>query len=183
MGLIKRLLGKEEPRASAGAGGLLLFTNTSEVLRAERVLKEAGFEVRVMGPPPELRRGCDLVIEFPLVMQLAVQRVLEERKVPPVEAVPVPGPLLKPLELCKVKDFGRHLMVTAANMKVTVDKETLTIVNVSGGGCPDVPYLAGLLVGQSLTGAPDPRERGHTLCGYSLGIAFREVRRLLGVAA
>ncbi len=181
MGFIKRLLGKEA-RASAGAGGLLLFTNTSEVLRAERVLKEAGFKVQVMGPPPELRRGCDLIIEFPLVMQPAVERVLAHHRMPPLEVVPVSGPLLKPLELCKVKDFGRHLMVTAANMKITVDKETLTIVNVSGGGCPDVPYLARLLVGQSLTAAADPRERGHTLCGYSLGIAFREVRRLLGVA-
>lgn len=181
MGLLKRLLGKEEPRAPAAESGLLLFANTSEVLRAERVLKGAGFKVRMMGPPPELRRGCDLVIEFPVVMQPAIQRLLEEYRVPPLEAVPVSGPLLKPLELCKAKDFGRYLMVRAANMKITVDKETLVIVNVSGGGCPDVPYLAALLIGQSLTDSADPREVGHTLCGYSLGVAFREVRRLLGV--
>jgi hypothetical protein len=30
-------------------------------------------------------------------------------------------------------------------MKLTVDKETLTVVNISGEGCPDVPYLARIL--------------------------------------
>jgi hypothetical protein len=33
-------------------------------------------------------------------------------------------------------------MIRAANMKLTVDKDTMVIVNISGGGCPDVPYLA-----------------------------------------
>jgi hypothetical protein len=68
-------------------------------------------------------------------------------------------------------------MVRAANMKLTVDKETLTIVNISGGGCPDVPYLAKELVGKTLNEAPAPREIGHTLCGYALQLAFEEMGR------
>jgi hypothetical protein len=28
--------------------------------------QEQGWEIRVMGPPPEVREGCDLVVEFPL---------------------------------------------------------------------------------------------------------------------
>jgi len=63
-------------------------------------------------------------------------------------------------------------------MKITVSKESLEIVNVSGGGCPDVPYLAQEMVGKKLTEAPSPREIGHTLCGYALQLAFEEIRRI-----
>jgi hypothetical protein len=85
--------------------------------------------------------------------------------------------LLQPVDLFKIKDFGRHLMVHAANMKLTVDKESLTIANVSGGGCPDVPYLAEQMVGKNLNEAPSPREIGHTLCGYALQLAYEEMKR------
>ena len=68
-------------------------------------------------------------------------------------------------------------MVQAANMKLTVDKESLTIVNISGGGCPDVPYLAEQMVGKVLNQAPSPLEIGHTLCGYALHLAFEEMKR------
>jgi len=67
--------------------------------------------------------------------------------------------------------------VRAANMKLTVDKETSLIVNVSGGGCPDIPYLAQAMVGRKLEDAPQPREIGHTLCGYALQLAYEEIKR------
>ncbi|NVM21071.1 MAG: DUF3343 domain-containing protein [Desulfobacterales bacterium] len=157
--------------------GFLSFHNTSEVIRVESLLKENGWDVRVMGPPPELRTGCDLVIEFPLVEQLNILRLLEQNKITPLEAVPVDDPLLKPVELFKTKDFGQHLMVRAANMKLTIDKGTLAIVNISGGGCPDVPYLAESLVGKEIRQAPPPKELGHTLCGYALQLAYEELMR------
>jgi hypothetical protein len=69
-------------------------------------------------------------------------------------------------------------MVRAANMKITVDRRDRRIVNVSGGGCPDVPYLAEMLVGKTLEEAPAPRTLGRTLCGYALQLAFEEVCRL-----
>jgi hypothetical protein len=157
--------------------GFLVFHNTSEVIRAERILKKQGLNVRVMGPPPELRKGCDLVIEFPLVEQLNILRVLEEKKVPPIEMVPVDSPLLKPIDLFKTKDYGNYIMVRAANMKLTVEKNTLKIVNISGGGCPDVPYLAEELVGKTLREAPSPKEIGHTLCAYALHMAYEELKK------
>ena len=80
------------------------------------------------------------------------------------------------MDLFHIKDFGNHLMVRAANMKITVEKETQLIVNVSGGGCPDVPYLARKMVGKSLDDAPSPREIGHTLCGYALQLAYEEMK-------
>ena len=64
-------------------------------------------------------------------------------------------------------------------MKLTVDKTSGVIVNVSGGGCPDVPALAELLVGRALFDAPPPLSRGQTLCAYALELAFREAQRLL----
>ena len=165
------------PKEKSPNRGFLSFHNTSEVIKAESLLKEKGWGVRVMGPPPELRTGCDLVIEFPLIEQLNILRLLEENKIAPMEVVPVDDPLLQPVQLFRITDYGQYLMVRAANMKLTIDKETLMIVNTSGGGCPDVPYLGARLVGEDLRQAPPPREIGHTLCGYTLQLAYEEIKR------
>jgi hypothetical protein len=157
--------------------GFLAFANTSEVIKAESLIKGQGWKVRVMGPPPELRTGCDLVIECPLVEQLNILRLLEEKNLTPLAAVPVDDPLLKPVDLFRTTDYGQYLMVRAANMKLTIDKESLRIVNLSGGGCPDVPYLGAILVGENLREAPAPRDLGHTLCGYALQLAYEEIKR------
>jgi hypothetical protein len=157
--------------------GILVFENTSEVIRAENILKKNRWEIRVMGPPPEIRSGCDLVIDFPLIEELNILRKLEESHLKPIQVVPVSSPLLMPVDLFHIKDFGQYLMVRAANMKLTVDKETMVIVNISGGGCPDVPYLAQEIVGKPFDSAPSPKEIGHTLCGYALQLAFEEMKR------
>ncbi len=171
---------KKKPAAKydAWGRGLLVFENTSEVIRAEKALKTNGWDVKVMGPPPEIQKGCDLVIEFSLMEKLHVIRLLEQEHNPPLDVVPVSSPLLRPVDLFNIRDFGQFLMVRAANMKLVVDKSNLVIVNVSGGGCPDVPYLASRLVGKRLAEAPRPRDIGHTLCGYALELAFTEMERL-----
>ena len=175
--LFKRITPR--PRADRRADrGLLVFEHTSEVIRAEQALKASGYVVKVMGPPPEIQRGCDLVVEFPLMEELDILRSLKGVGIAPMEVVPVTGPLLAPVDLFQAKDFGDYLMVRAANMKLTVDKRTRVIVNVSGGGCPDVPYIAARLIGQTLDDAPAPRDIGHTLCGYALELAHEEMLRL-----
>lgn len=166
------------PQASVRADrGILVFEHTSEVIRAEQALKGAGYTVKVMGPPPEIQKGCDLVVEYPLIEGLDILRTLQQAGANPLEVVPVTGPLLAPVDLFQVKDFGQYLMVRAANMKITVDKADQTIVNISGGGCPDVPYIAAQLIGQRLDRAPAPREVGQTLCGYALQLAYEEMVR------
>ncbi|MCP4601564.1 MAG: DUF3343 domain-containing protein [Proteobacteria bacterium] len=175
-GLLKRK-SSQHMKSSNQDRGILVFSNTSEVIRAENTLKAKGWKIRVMGPPPEIRTGCDLVIEFPLIEQLKILRTLSDAGVTPGDIVPVNSPLLQPVNLFQNKDFGGYLMIRAANMKLTIDKETLTIVNISGGGCPDVPYLASEMVGRSLKEAPAPREIGHTLCGYALQLAYEETNR------
>jgi len=157
--------------------GILVFENTSEVIQAENLLKKGNWRIRVMGPPPEIRTGCDLVIEFPLMEELEIIRVLEAAGIKPLSMVPVTGPLLTPVNIFFTRDYGRFLMVRAANMKITVDKTSMTVVNISGGGCPDVPYLAKEMVGRHIMDAPSPRSIGHTLCGYALQLAYEEMLR------
>ena len=157
--------------------GILVFENTSEVIQAEKILKKARWPIRVMGPPPEIQTGCDLVVEFPLIEELNILRELGNADVLPLQVVPVTAPLLAPVSLFQTKDFGDYLMVRAANMKITIGKKDMKIVNISGGGCPDVPYLAQEMVGKTLAEAPRPRELGHTLCGYALELAYEELLR------
>ena len=177
MGFLNFLKKKRRAEEQRQDRGILVFENTSEVIRAENALKSAGWSVKVKGPPPEIRTGCDLVIEFPLIEELNVLRVLEAAGVEPLKVVPVQSALLEPVNLFHTKDFGEYLMIRAANMKLTVDKKTMTVVNVSGGGCPDVPFLAQEMVGKPLLDAPSPRAIGHTLCGYALQLAYEEMRR------
>ncbi len=155
--------------------GILVFRNTSEVIKAEKTLKAEGWKIKVMGPPPEIRSGCDLVIVFPLIEKLSIVRKLSEFDIEPAQVVPVNSALLEPVDLLHEKEYGQYLMVRAANMKITVDKNTNLIVNVSGGGCPDVPYLAGEMVDKYLDDAPLPRDIGYTLCAYALQIAYDRV--------
>ncbi len=169
---------KRKDSKSTSDRGILVFENTSEVIQAEKILKKTGWQIRVMGPPPEIQSGCDLVIEFPLIEELNILRELENSGNTPLSVVPVTAPLLEPVDLFHVKDFGDYLMVRAANMKITIEKKSLKIVNISGGGCPDVPYLAWQMVGKMLAESPRPRDLGHTLCGYALELAYEELRRI-----
>ncbi len=177
LGLFKKKAVTKAASDQKQGRAILVFENTSEVIRAENLLKKAGWETRVMGPPPEIRSGCDLVIEIPLIEELLMLRTLREAGITPLQTVPVSSPLLQPVDIFQIKDFGDYLMVRAANMKLTVDKKTQVIVNISGGGCPDVPYLAWQMVGKTLSQAPAPRDIGHTLCGYALQLAYEEMMR------
>jgi len=180
---LKRTGNKSEPSnlTDQADRGILVFENTSEVIQAEAALKQKEWDIRVMAPPPEVRRGCDLVIEIPLIEELQIVSVLEGEGIPPLQVVPVTSPLLQPVDIFQTKDFGAYLMVRAANMKLTVDKTNLMIVNISGGGCPDVPYLAAAMIGKTMESAPSPRDIGHTLCGYALQLAYEEVQRQCSV--
>ena len=166
------------PSRTSTEYGFLVFQHTGEVIRAERILREAGFAVEVKGPPPELRTGCDMIIVFDLMQEPLIRNALGAARLEPIQSVPMRDTLLEPVSLFHVQDYGDWFMVRAANMKITVERATGKIVNVSGGGCPDVPYLAALLTGQCIGEAEEPRVKGQTLCSYSLQRAFEEARRL-----
>ena len=178
--LNKFFIPKKEKKSEKSKLGLLLFENTSEVIKAEKILQKEGYKVKVVGPPPEVRKGCDLAIEVPIIEITGILNFLKTQGVEPLDFISFSeDEILKPVDLFQIKDFGDYLMVRAANMKITVDKKTLVIVNVSGGGCPDVPYLASILVGVNLNNTFSPKELAHTLCGYALHLAFQKAEELL----
>lgn len=180
MKFFKKLFQKQREQKNTNTDrGILIFENTSEVIKAENILKQHGFEIKVVGPPPQVRKGCDLAIEFPLVEMMGILKTLDEYKLEPIELLPLGDDVLKPVELFHFKDFDNFIMVRAANMKITVHKTTLKIVNISGGGCPDVPYLAAKMIGKNIYEAPEPRQIGHTLCGYALQLAYDKIKECL----
>ena len=165
---------KRKQKKAFEGGGLVLFMDVQDAMTAERVLKKAGYAVKLVAPPPSLRRGCDLALEINLVEQLGIERVLKENDAAYVSITPFKAGTLELLEIVKVTDFDRWIMVMAANMKLSFDKESGVIVNTSGGGCPDIPYLHAELIGKQLTEAPRPRDIGFTLCARMLDRALEE---------
>jgi hypothetical protein len=170
----------DSPQSEAVTRGLLIFSSTSDVMQAEQILKEESYDIKVVSPPAKYRTGCDLCVEFPLVEEPGITRILKQIGLAPIDMLPVSSNGLEPLRLCRTKDFGQYLMVRAANMKITIDRTTKTIVNISGGGCPDVPYLAYEMVGKLLTESPEPILLGSSLCAYSLNTAREEMLRIIG---
>ena len=121
---------------------------------------------------------ADIKFICDIVELVGIVRTLEEHYLSPLETIHLSEDALKPVEICKTKDFGNYLMVRAANMKLTFEKASQKIVNISGGGCSDVPYLAQEMIGKTLSEAPSPREIGYTLCAYSLAVAFEEAKKI-----
>ena len=166
---------KYNTREHPDGRGLLIYNRVNDVIQAEVLLNKADFDdIRVVAPPPQYRTGCDLCLEIPIIEQIVIIRVLEHNKLSPEDIIQVNQDSIRPTEICKKKDFGEYIMVRAANMKLTFEKSSQKIVNISGGGCSDVPYLANEMIEKTLSEAPSPREIGYTLCAYSLAIAFEE---------
>jgi hypothetical protein len=161
--------------------GLLVFAHPTTVIAVEEILRDEGYTIRVVSPPPAYRTGCDLSVEFPLEAEAAITELLRAVNLAPLDVVPITSEGMEPLQFVRKRWYGKYLMVRAANMKITVDTETKIIVNISGGGCPDVPFLATRMIGMRLDEAPDPGEVGFSLCAYSLNTAREEMIRELGV--
>ena len=165
---------KQNRKASFEGGGLVLLIDVQTAMRAERVLSEADYAVRLVAPPPKLRRGCDLALEVNLVEKPGIERLFTERDIEYVQIIPIKVDTSELLDIVKVTDFGDWVMVKAGNMKLTFARDDGIIVNTSGGGCPDIPHLHAELIGKKLTEAPRPREIGFTLCALMLNRAFEE---------
>jgi hypothetical protein len=165
---------KRKRKLKFEGGGLVLFQEVSEAIKGEKALKNAGYEVRLVAPPPQMRKGCDLAVEINLVEQPGIRRILGSKAVVFTEIAPLNTQTSSLLDIVKVTDFGRWLMVKAGNMKITFDKETEEIVNTSGGGCPDIPVMHITLLGKKLTEAPRPKDIGYTLCSLMLDKALEE---------
>lgn len=165
---------KWKQKTSFEGGGLVIFNDVQEAMKAEKVLKLAAYAVKLVAPPPELRKGCDLAVEVNLVERLGIERLLKEKDAEYVDITPLKLETSELLDIVKVVDFNDWIMVKAGNMKLTFDKNDGMIVNTSGGGCPDIPHLHAEMIGKRLTDAPCPRDVGFTLCALMLNRAFEE---------
>ena len=155
--------------------GLVLFDTVEDAIKAEKLVMKAGYECSLVAPPPSLRKGCDVAVEINLVEQPAIERTLQ-----PVafnEVVPLAG-TAKLLDIVQVCQYPEHIMVKAGNMKLTYETQTGVIVNTSGGGCPDIPYLHLEMMGKRLDEIPRPRDIGHTLCALMLDRAVEAAREI-----
>lgn len=152
----------------------MLFEDVPQAIHAEKTLQKAGYRAKLVAPPPALRQGCDLAVEINLVERTGIERLFNTRDLPFLEIAPLREKASELLDIVQVTDFGEAVMVKAGNMKLSFDKSTGVILNTSGGGCPDIPYLHTKLIDRKLTEAPRPRDIGFTLCALMADRAFEE---------
>ena len=127
---LKRLCsrGYEKPK------GILLYGTVQEVILVNKMLAGQGFQVRLVAPPPEVRVGCDLAVEFELIEQEAIETVLKKEGSTPQKIISTKEMLPDILKRSSIIEIDGYLMCKAGNMKVTIDKREHRIVNISGGG-------------------------------------------------
>lgn len=161
---------------------LIVFDYIYHAMRAKHVLSKSELNIREVAPPPDYRTGCDLAIELNSTDVDAAERILNENNVLVMDILFMPkGTKLVPVfltKLTKTVDYGDYTMVRVGNMKITYRKGEGTIVNISGGGCPDIPYLALNLYGTVIGKGPRPRELGKTICAYTLEHAYEKALEL-----
>ncbi len=154
---------------------VFLFEHFRDGMRAEDMLISAGFHTRSGSPPPDVRTGCDLSVSVPTSEAMAAEEILRVQGINVFDVIfKFTGdlPELQISKLVKRVDFGDYMMVRVGNMKLTYEKKTGTVVNVSGGGCPDIPLLAVKMVGKTLEDTVAPAQIGFTLCAYTLQKAY-----------
>ena len=107
---------KRRNKSAFEGGGLMLFMDVPEAMRAEKVLKGADYDIKLVAPPPALRKGCDLALEINLVEQPGIERLFHEKEVPYVEIIPLKVGTSSLLEIVKTIDFGEAAMVKAGGI-------------------------------------------------------------------
>ncbi len=167
------MLFSKKNKAGFEGGGLVLFQTVEEAIAAEKILHSEYYEVKLVAPPPALRKGCDLALEINIVEKMGVERLLLQGKAVFMDILPLKG-AGELIDIVKVTNFDNYCMVKAGNMKLTFDKKTGVIVNISGGGCPDIPFLHISMLDKKLTEVSPPKQNGHTLCALMLDRAYNE---------
>ena len=162
--------------------GILLYSSVQEVILVNALLVSRNFRTRLVGPPPEVRVGCDLAIEFELIEQEAIETLLQQESYIPERIVSTKEMLPDILKVSTIEKIDGYFMSKAGNMKITVDEKEHRIVNISGGGCPDIPYVAHELQGQRIEEAKNPIDIGNSLCSFILQISFDALKEKMAHA-
>lgn len=114
--------------------GILLYGTVQEVILVHKLLSGQGYRVRLVAPPPEVRVGCDLAVEFELLEQETIETVLKQAGKIPQKMISTKEMLPDILKKSTIIEIDGYLMCKAGNMKITIDKISYRIVNISGGG-------------------------------------------------
>ena len=154
---------------------VFIFEHFRDGMRAEDILMGAGFRTRSGATPPDIRTGCDLAVSVPSTDSAAAERLLNANGIKVMDVLlRFTGGLreLQVSKLVKTVDFGEYIMIRVGNMKLTYRRQDGVIVNISGGGCPDIPLLAKEMIGRRLSDVTPPAQTGLTLCAYTLQKAY-----------
>jgi hypothetical protein len=155
--------------------GLVLFKNIGDALRAWGTLREEGYDFKLVAPSPKMRKGCGLALEINLVERPGIELLFKQQE---ACIIPLDNDTSKLLENVRLTDFGDWLMIKVGSMKLTYHKHSGIIVNISGSGCPDVPYLYAEMVDKPLTDVSRPRDIGFSPCALLLDQALQKAHDL-----
>jgi hypothetical protein len=70
--------------------GVCLFYSNSMALRAEKVLKTAGFAVKLIPTPRQLSSDCGIALQFNWQEQAPIQKLLRRSGVEVAQVCPLP---------------------------------------------------------------------------------------------
>ena len=69
--------------------GIITFHDVPIAIKAEKVLKAAGIEVKLVAPPPKFRLGCALGVEVMLSRKQEILDLFQQKDVPISQIMPI----------------------------------------------------------------------------------------------
>ena len=69
--------------------GIITFNDVPGALKAEKLLKAADIEVKLVAPPPKFRLGCALGVEIMLSHKQEILDLFQQKDVPISQIVPI----------------------------------------------------------------------------------------------
>ena len=69
--------------------GIITFNDVPVAIKAEKVLKAAGIEVKLVAPPPKFRLGCALGVEILLSRKQEILDLFQQKDVPISQILPI----------------------------------------------------------------------------------------------
>ncbi|MCM8823358.1 MAG: DUF3343 domain-containing protein [Candidatus Omnitrophica bacterium] len=103
---IKKIFQKKYERPK----GILLYSSVQQVIQTHKILENEGFLVRLVAPPPEIRLGCDLAIEFELIEQEAIETIIKQERSAPYKIVSTKEMLPNVLKRSLIVEIDGYLM-------------------------------------------------------------------------
>jgi cysteine desulfurase len=76
--------GKAAPGAKPAkfkGDGIIIFPDVAASIKGAKTLDAAGVESKLVAPPPHMRMGCDLALEFSLAKQADIEKLFSEKAV------------------------------------------------------------------------------------------------------